>query len=88
MARDITALYPYPMELKFEKVYNPMFLVAKKRYVGYKIERLGDKPVFESKGLEIVRRDGCQAVVKMMSKSIRIIFDTRDLTQLKCYMWK
>jgi DNA polymerase zeta len=41
MAKEITSRYPYPMELKFEKVYNPMFLIAKKRYVGYKIEKLG-----------------------------------------------
>ena len=43
-----------------------MFLVAKKRYVGYKIEKIGHKPEFEGKGLEIVRRDGCDAVVKLM----------------------
>jgi DNA polymerase zeta len=36
-----------------------MILVAKKRYVGYKIERLGEKPEFEAKGIELVRRDGC-----------------------------
>lgn len=80
MARDITAQYPYPMDLKFEKVYNPMFLVAKKRYVGYKIEKLGDKPVLEGKGLEMIRRDGCPIVVKLMKKTIRMIFDSRDLT--------
>lgn len=88
MAREITTLYPYPIDLKFEKVYNPMFLVAKKRYVGYKMERFGDRPVFEGKGLEMIRRDGCPAVVKIMRKAIRLVFDTRDLTLLKHYMHK
>ncbi len=39
-----------------------MILLAKKRYVGYKFEYLGAKPILESKGIEIVRRDGCEIV--------------------------
>lgn len=53
------------MELKFEKVYFPCILVSKKRYVAHKYEKPDDIPVFESKGIEIVRRDGCDAVVKI-----------------------
>lgn len=80
MAKECTSLYPYPIELKFEKVYSSMFLVAKKRYVGYKIEKLGEEPVFDGKGLEMIRRDGCKAVVKIMKKAIKLIFDTKDLS--------
>lgn len=88
MALDLTALFPYPIEMKFEKVYSSMFLVAKKRYVGYKMERLGDAPEFDGKGLELVRRDGCPAVVKMMKKAIKMVFETKDLSLLKSYMHK
>lgn len=76
------------MELKFEKVYNPMFLVAKKRYVGNKYERLDEPPEFEAKGLEIVRRDGCDATVKLMRKSLKILFETKDLSTLKEFLFK
>jgi DNA polymerase zeta len=39
---------------------------TKKRYVGYKYESVNQKePVYEAKGIETVRRDGCPAVVKV-----------------------
>lgn len=27
-------MFPYPMEMKFEKAYESLFLVSKKRYYG------------------------------------------------------
>lgn len=36
----------------------------------------------------MVRRDGCEAVVKIMSKCMRIVFNQRDLTKLKMCMHK
>ena len=82
IAKIITADYPYPMELKFEKVYNPLVLLAKKRYVGYKQERVNQVPEFEAKGVEIVRRDGCQATVKVMKKTLKLIFQQKDLSEV------
>lgn len=39
---------------------------TKKRYVGFKYETLDQtEPVYEAKGIETVRRDGCPAVVKV-----------------------
>jgi len=49
------------MELKFEKVYFPCMTLAKKRYCGYKYEKLDDKPELECKGIEIIRRDNVEA---------------------------
>jgi DNA polymerase zeta len=80
IASYVTASYPHPIELKFEKVYSSLFLVAKKRYAGMRIERLGEKEQFECKGLEVVRRDGCDAVVKTMSKLMTLAFTSRDLS--------
>jgi len=60
--------------------------VSKKRYVGYKYEKLGDKPSFEGKGIELVRRDGCPAVVKIMRKSLQILFETKNLSEVKGYL--
>ncbi|EER38660.1 polymerase zeta subunit [Histoplasma capsulatum H143] len=36
IARAVTDSNPRPVKLKFEKVYHPCVLLAKKRYVGYK----------------------------------------------------
>lgn len=49
------------MELKFEKILMPCILTSKKRYVGYKHLNMKDEPKFASKGIEIIRRDGCRA---------------------------
>merc|ERR1711963_926132 len=38
IAKEVTNANPYPVRLKFEKVYLPCLLVSKKRYVGYMYE--------------------------------------------------
>ena len=40
-------------------------------------------PVYEAKGIETVRRDGCPAVAKILEKCLRILFDTRDVSRVK-----
>ena len=45
-------------------------------------------PAFDAKGIETVRRDTCGAVAKMMERSIRILFSTKDLSQvLQLALW-
>ena len=78
---------PHPMKLKFEKVYCPCVLQTKKRYVGYMYETHDQEtPTFEAKGIETVRRDGCGIVRKMLEKSIRILFETKDLERVAEYV--
>lgn len=44
-------------------MYLPCVLQTKKRYVGYMYESPDQlEPVFDAKGIETVRRDGCPAV--------------------------
>ncbi|KKA30079.1 hypothetical protein TD95_005216 [Thielaviopsis punctulata] len=86
MASAITAANPKPVRIKFEKVYQPCVLLAKKRYVGYKWEsRSQTAPIFEAKGIETVRRDGTPAEQKIEEGVLRILFDTADLSQVKAY---
>ncbi|KZS92964.1 hypothetical protein SISNIDRAFT_478773 [Sistotremastrum niveocremeum HHB9708] len=86
IANAVTASNPAPIKLKFEKVYFPCVLMAKKRYVGYKYENPDDvEPVFDAKGIETVRRDGIPAQAKMVERSLRILFRTQDLSQVKAY---
>ncbi|KAE8233840.1 hypothetical protein CF326_g1124 [Tilletia indica] len=86
IADKITSLNPRPVKLKFEKVYLPCVLLAKKRYVGFKYESLVDKEaVFDAKGIETVRRDGHAALQRMLETCIRLLFTTQDLTLVKEY---
>ncbi|KAF1941544.1 hypothetical protein EJ02DRAFT_377518, partial [Clathrospora elynae] len=82
----ITAANPRPVKLKFEKVYHPCILLAKKRYVGFKYEHRDQKePEFDAKGIETVRRDGTPAEQKIEEKALKLLFRTNDLSQVKLY---
>ncbi|KAH0497186.1 hypothetical protein TgHK011_004515 [Trichoderma gracile] len=86
IAQAITERNPKPVKLKFEKVYHPCVLLAKKRYVGYKYETKDQvKPEFDAKGIETVRRDGTPAEQKIEEKALRLLFETADLSQVKDY---
>jgi DNA polymerase zeta len=86
MAKKITDMNPRPVKLKFEKVYHPCVLLAKKRYVGYKYEtRDQTVPEFDAKGIETVRRDGTPAEQMIEEKALKILFETADLSQVKEY---
>ncbi|MCJ1245822.1 DNA polymerase zeta [Trapelia coarctata] len=89
IAKTITDMNPRPVKLKFEKVYLPSILLAKKRYVGFKYESKNQKePDFDAKGIETVRRDGTPAEQKIEEKALKILFRTADLSQVKSYFQK
>ncbi|KAF7179775.1 hypothetical protein CNMCM7691_008825 [Aspergillus felis] len=86
IAKAITDINPHPIKLKFEKVYHPCVLLAKKRYVGFKYEHRNQKePEFDAKGIETVRRDGTPAEQKIEEKALKLLFRTADLSQVKRY---
>ncbi|KAJ7630949.1 hypothetical protein FB45DRAFT_917030 [Roridomyces roridus] len=88
IAATITASNPVPVKLKFEKVYLPCVLLAKKRYVGFKYENPDDQePVFDAKGIETVRRDGVPAQQKMTETCLKMLFRTQDLSEVKAYCY-
>ena len=64
------------------QVYLPCVLQTKKRYVGYAYESEEQKePIFDAKGIETVRRDGCPAVVKVHHTQYLLIhMNTTTLT--------
>ncbi|KAK2858506.1 hypothetical protein FQN49_004667 [Arthroderma sp. PD_2] len=89
IAKTITDSNPRPVKLKFEKVYHPCILLAKKRYVGYKYEaRNQQEPEFDAKGIETVRRDGTPAEQKIEEKVLKLLFETSDLSRVKEYFQK
>lgn len=86
IAKAVTDVNPRPIKLKFEKVYHPCVLLAKKRYVGFKYESPTQKePDFDAKGIETVRRDGTPAEQKIEEKALKLLFRTSDLSQIKQY---
>ncbi len=86
IAKTITDMNPRPVKLKFEKVYFPCVLLAKKRYVGFKYESKDQMvPDFDAKGIETVRRDGTPAEQKIEEKALKILFRSADLSQVKSY---
>ncbi|KAJ3178228.1 DNA polymerase zeta [Gaertneriomyces sp. JEL0708] len=87
IVQEVSKREPAPVLLKFEKVYHPCVLLAKKRYVGFKYESPTDtEPEFDAKGIETVRRDGCPAVRKIMEAALKILFRTTDLSLVKKYL--
>jgi DNA polymerase zeta len=89
IAKTVTNMSPRPVKLKFEKVYLPCVLLAKKRYVGFKYEsRNQTEPDFDAKGIETVRRDGTPAEQKIEEKALKILFRTADLSEVKNYFQK
>ncbi|XP_032687505.1 DNA polymerase zeta catalytic subunit isoform X2 [Odontomachus brunneus] len=87
IADAVTAANPPPVKLKFEKVLHPAILQTKKRYCGYMYETCNqEKPEFLAKGIETVRRDGCPAVAKILEKSLKILFDTKDISLVKSHI--
>ena len=86
IARTITKMNPRPVKLKFEKVYHPCVLLAKKRYVGFKYESRDQQvPEFDAKGIETVRRDGTPAEQKIEENALKVLFRTADLSQVKSF---
>ncbi|MBW0474801.1 hypothetical protein O181_014516 [Austropuccinia psidii MF-1] len=89
IAEAITKQNPAPVRLKFEKVFLPSVLMAKKRYVGAKYESLTDsKPVFDAKGIEVIRRDGIPALQKIQETCLKKLFETQDLSNIKAYLYR
>jgi len=92
IAHEITRKSPVDVLLKMEKVYLPSVLVSKKRYVGNSYEDpapdSSEIAHFDAKGIEVVRRDQCGATVKIQEKALRLLFETKDLSLVKEYLYK
>ena len=86
---EITNFNVKPVKLKFEKVYYPSILLAKKRYMGYMFETPQQaEPVLDVKGVEIIRRDGCQVSAKILERSVKILFEFGEVEKVKDYLIK
>ncbi|VDM98027.1 unnamed protein product [Thelazia callipaeda] len=86
IADDVTNANPKPVKLKMEKVMHPLILESKKRYVGMSYESATDSEgVFDSKGIETVRRDSCPLVSRILEKVLRLLF-SNNVNQMMRYL--
>jgi DNA polymerase delta subunit 1 len=59
LEHKVNAIFPKPMYLEMEKIYSKYFLLSKKRYVGYIVNKKGEQISVDKKGVVIKRRDNC-----------------------------
>ena len=78
-ASEVSAIFPDPIKLEFEKVYFPYLLMNKKRYAGLLWTSADHYDKLDAKGLETVRRDNCLLVRRMIDTCLRKIIVERDV---------
>ena len=78
-AAEVSAIFPKPIKLEFEKVYFPYLLMNKKRYAGLLWTTPEKYDKLDAKGLETVRRDNCLLVRRMVDTCLRKILIERDV---------
>lgn len=76
-AKSVTdALFKWPINLDFEKVYYPLIMIGKKRYVGQLFNEKygpGKAAYVDYKGVELKRRDNCPLVKEIYQEMINVI---------------
>ncbi|CAF3854970.1 unnamed protein product [Rotaria sordida] len=87
LVKALNQLYPSPIKIKFEKIYMQSVLASKKRYVGMSYETIDQQQgKFDAKGIETVRRDTCLIVSKILQQSLKLLFQTKDITRVRRYV--
>ncbi len=66
-ATTVSASFPPPIKLEFEKCYYPYLLINKKRYAGLYFTRPDKYDKMDCKGIETVRRDNCELVASLIN---------------------
>eukprot|EP01106_Pelomyxa_sp_JSP_P018901 TRINITY_DN907_c0_g1_i7.p1 TRINITY_DN907_c0_g1~~TRINITY_DN907_c0_g1_i7.p1 ORF type:complete len:513 (+),score=147.70 TRINITY_DN907_c0_g1_i7:83-1540(+) len=80
-AVSVTAHFPPPVNLEFEKVYHPYLLISKKRYAGLLWTDPTKPSKIDTKGLESVRRDNCPLVKYVLGTCLEKILVDRNIPE-------
>jgi DNA polymerase delta subunit 1 len=78
-AKEVSVIFPKPVQLEFEKIYFPFLLMNKKRYAGLLWTQPDHYDKLDAKGLETVRRDNCLLVRRVVDTCLRKILIERDV---------
>ncbi len=81
IASYVSSQLPGYLELGFDKLYRTFLILTKKRYAGWKFDKVGGKWVkkIDMKGIETVRRDWCKLVTNVMNEILKIILIDGDV---------
>jgi DNA polymerase delta subunit 1 len=67
IARDLTTIFPPPIELAYEKCLRNLLMIDRKRYASMAYKPGVAAPVLDQKGLETVRRDSVPFVRRALN---------------------
>jgi DNA polymerase elongation subunit (family B) len=67
-----------PITLEFENMYGRFFLLSKKRYVAYRMNRDGKIEGKTKKGVVLARRDNCKYLRDTYDNMVTAILDNKD----------
>lgn len=82
----VSAKFPPPVKLEFEKVYYPYLLMNKKRYAGLFWTNPVKWDKLDAKGIETVRRDNCRLVRIMVDTVLKKMLIERSPEQAVEYV--
>ncbi len=86
LEKAINAIFPKPMYLELEKIYSKYFLLSKKRYVGYMVDRDGNIYDVDKKGVVIKRRDNCGYLRQIYTKLIDMVMEKQPKWKMYDYL--
>lgn len=88
IGKHITEHLPGLLSLEFEKLYKTFLILTKKRYAGWKFEKVNGKweDKIEMKGIETVRRDWCTLTTETMLNVLDIILKEGDVSKAAKYV--
>lgn len=72
-------LFRPPHDLEFEKIFYPLLLFGKKRYIGNLHESTWEKPDYvDCKGVELKRRDNAGIVKRLYQRAVDIVLEKHE----------
>jgi DNA polymerase delta subunit 1 len=78
-AGRISQTFKYPIELEFEKCYQPYLLFSKKRYAGLMYTQVAKPDYIDAKGIQLVRRDNAPFVKDISKQVLNMIMYDQDI---------
>lgn len=76
-----------PMYLEFENMYGRYFLLTKKRYIAYSVNKEGKVIGITKKGVVIARRDNCKFLRDTYGAVSKYILDEKDRKEVEYQLY-
>lgn len=73
LEEKVNEIFPKPMYLELEKVYSDLFLLSKKRYIGFIVDENNKLLEIDKKGIVLKRRDNCQFIKNAYQEIINLV---------------